>query len=142
MLLMDRNTAAEAFAKMLFQVGVEEGRQAFFASLDNPTGQDKRTWEKVKQWYGNKTDEEQQFISFIVKEAIVQAVHEIAVNFDGAAGYDYVGERPIEFAVALRVYDSIEAAELGRADETIEICPTLHGVDSHDLFINMADRTT
>ena len=139
MLLMDRNKAAEEFAKMLFQVGVEEGSQAFFASLESPTGQDKRTWEEVKHWHGNKTDEEKQFIGFIVKEAIIQAIHGIAVNFDGAAGYDYIDERPIEFAVALRVYDSIDAVEIGDSNETIEICPTVHGADVHDIFINLAD---
>jgi len=140
MVLMDRNTAAEEFAKMLFQVGVKESLEGFYDSLDTPGGQNKKTWEDVRKWHENETDEVRRFVRFIVKEAIVLSVHGLAVNLDGASGYNYVGEHPIEYAVTMRTYQSIDAIENHSPRETIEICPTTHGEDVHDIFLYFVDQ--
>ncbi len=138
--MMDKDTAAEEFAKMLFRVGVEEGLETFFDSLGAPGGQNKKAWEDAKQWYENESEEGKRFVRFVAKEAIIRAVFGLAVNFDGATGYSYVGERPIEYVIAMRVYESVDVIGLNSPDETIEICPTTHGDDVHDIFLNLVDK--
>jgi len=64
---MDRGTAAEAFAKMLLHVGVDETIASVYRSIDKPIGQHKQTWEDIKRWYENEDEEVKEFLRFLAK---------------------------------------------------------------------------
>src|SRR5579871_4533868 len=138
---MERNAAAEEFAKMLYQEGIEEALRAFYDLLDNPTGPQKRLWQQAKDWHASHTEERKALIRFLFKEAMVAAIFKVAVHFDGASGYEYVGERPAEFAVALQIYNNLDEAEEGNPQEIIAICPNPGGTDVHDLFLSFVDES-
>lgn len=134
---MNRSLAAEEFARMLFQVGVEGGINALFDSLNTPVGVHKQTWEKIKRWHENQTDEVRALFRFAVKEAAVLAVFGIAVHLDGASGYHFIDDRPSEFTISLNVYENHDAAREGIPLETVAICPTKFGEDVHDIFLSV-----
>ena len=125
---------------MLFSVGIKDGYQVFFETLNTPRGQHKPMWEKIKRWYEAQTEEKQDFIRFVVWQATVIGVGGLAVHFDGAQGFDYVNERPGEFSVALNIYRNIHEATEGLPEETIPICPTSEGEDVHDLLFGLVDE--
>ncbi|MCW3099907.1 MAG: hypothetical protein JWL77_5525 [Chthonomonadaceae bacterium] len=136
---MDRNAAAEEFGKMLYAVGIERGQGLFYDMMETPGGQDKQTWEKIKKWYADQPEEAKTLLQFMIKEAMISSVFELAVSFDGASGYHEVGVHRAEFAVSLRIFESDAALENETPDATIEICPTTHGEDVHDIFLNLID---
>lgn len=137
---MERNEAAEQFAKMLYTVGIEEGRNAFYASLEHPVGQHREEWEKAKNWYANQIEEERGFVNFLIREAMTLAVHGIAVRLDGASGYEYHNNNPIDYCVALRVYQNDSDAESDVPAQVIDICPTTYGEDVHDILLELVDK--
>ena len=138
---MYKNTGSEQFARMLFEVGVERGLQGMYDLMENPPHQEKETWAKVKEWYGNQSEESKQIVRFMAKEAIIFAVFELEVNFDGAAGNRVWGEHQVDFAVNMRVYESEEAVENETPDTTIAVCPTTRGEDVHDIFLDLVDES-
>jgi len=138
---MDRDAAAEMLVKMLYTAGVEEGLSAFFRSLNHPCGQQEGIWQQAREWHASQTEAEKEILRALVKEAMILAVFGVAVHFDGASGYDYVGERPAEFAVALQIYSNLDEAEEGNPQEIIAICPTNDGENVHDHFLDFVDKS-
>src|SRR5260370_29584586 len=99
---MDRGSAARAFAMMLFREGVETSVEAFFDALSDPRGHQREKRERMRRWYDNQTEEDQQTFRLVVGEAMVLAVFGIAVHLDGATGVIQVGDRACEVSAALQ----------------------------------------
>lgn len=137
---MNRDQAAEEFARMLYRVGIEQAYRTFFASIDNPVGHNKEQRLKISHWYASKGFEEQQLINTILRKAMALSVFGIAVNFDGDAGYEEVDNKFAEFVVSLRMYGSLEEEEVGAPTEFVEICPTNGGENIHDIFMSLVDE--
>ena len=137
---MDREQAAEEFARMLYRVGVVEAYEVFFEGMARPAGHQKAKWQGIQDWYVSKGAEEQQLVNTILKEVLIGSVFGLAVNFDGAAGYEEVDNKFAEFVVSLRLYGSLEEEEVGTATEYVEICPASGGEDIHDIFMSLVDE--
>src|SRR5687767_1375168 len=132
---MNRNAAAEEFAKVLFRGGVEEGVKAFFDVMSEPMGHQRDKWERLRRWYESEDEEDRGILRVAIKDAMVLAVFGVAVHLDGASGgYIEVEEGIGELAVALNIYGSEKALDARTPKETIEICPTRRGEDVHDIF--------
>jgi len=136
---MDRNAAAEHFAKMLLEVGVQGTLRDLYEMMDDPIGPDKAKWQEASKWHEDLSAEGKQHVRFLVENAIITALFRVAVNFDGAQGFREADAHQIDFAVNMRIYKSKETVANERPDETIEICPTMHGDEVHDIFLNLVD---
>jgi hypothetical protein len=133
---LERNQAAEEFAKLLVEVGVQQGNDALFESLNRPLGPHKEAWAHAKEWYDSQPDGIQELVRFLTREAMVMALFGVAVHLDGGGGYRFVGDRVAEFTVGMNVYRNAEQASLGVWDEAVEICPTKRGEEVHDIFLS------
>lgn len=136
---MDRQQAAKEFAKVLSQRGIEGSIKVVYRLIQRPIGPQKDEWTQLKAWYESLTDEQKRLFAFLVKQAMISAVFGLAVFFDGASEYHFVGEHPVDFAIAMQVYNNLDDAMEGKIEERIEVCPTHHGEDLHDILLNLID---
>jgi hypothetical protein len=97
-------------------------------------------WERLRQRYETENQAGRELFRFAVKEAMILSIFGVAAHFDGASGYDPIGDRVGEFAVALNVYRSLEDTTPQGLEETVQICPTRRGEDVHDIFMNLVDE--
>ena len=139
---MEKEQAAEAFAQMLYNVGVVGAYEMFFEGMESTFGHEKVKWQKIRDWYTSKDSEEQQLVNTILKEVLTASAFHLAVRFDGAAGYEEFDDKIGEFAVSLRLYDDPEDvdAEVMTPLQSIGICPTESGEMIHDIFMNLVDE--
>jgi hypothetical protein len=137
---MDRNQATEEFARVLFQVGIQERSVGFYEMFQYPAAPQKDKWTQIKEWYESQTEEQQHLFAFLIREAMVFAVFGLAAYLDSASGYHFVGERPVDFAIAMQVYNNLDDAMEGNVEERIEFCPNPDGEYIHDILLNLVDQ--
>ena len=138
---MDRNTAAEKFAQMLFDMGIQEGFNTLLGVMSHPTGTHKQQWITVKAWYDSISSEEKERIHFLLRQMSVFSVTGIAAFLDGVVGYVDTDGNPAEFSVALHTYRDYDAAEKNQPEEVIPICPTQFGEEVNDILLSIIDAT-
>jgi hypothetical protein len=124
---------------MFVRAGVTEVVPTVLSWLDEPLGYKKHLWQQAHDWFATKSDDDKQMIQFLVREAAASAAVGIAVEFDGAAGFEDVEGKAAEFVVSLRVYRDRHYQPNDVAQEIVEICPPSHGEEVHDIVMNLLD---
>jgi len=133
---MDREKAAEAFARMAYESGVQQGLGAVSEFLEG-RGSAGEEWRKAGEWTRSLPTENRRMLTFLLRQAAVQAVTGVLVNLDGASGYCHVDGRPVEFSVGMAPVEAEVSAIPGERD-TVTIVPAACGEDLHDIFFHIA----
>jgi len=141
---MDKDKAAEEFSKMLFQQGFQGSLESVASSLQEPpVGSRLIEWEAAKKWCDRLDERDKSALSFLLTRVSVSAIFGIACFLDGASGYQSIegyDSQPADFIVSLRTYKDVTSYEMQVPAETIQVCPTEHGEDVHDIFLSLVDE--
>ena len=132
---MDREKAAGAFVRMAYESGVQQGLGAVSEFLEG-RGSAGEEWRKAGEWTRSLSTEDRRVLSFLLRQAAVQAVTGVLVNLDGVSGYCHVDGQPVEFSVAMTAVESGAAAAASET-LTITIAPAERGEDLHDIFFHV-----